>query len=77
MIYALLALVWIISAVFIYGATLAYLQRGFPAIAEAHYRQDINKALIFAVLAGMLGPLGVLPVFLFADFLKRGLMYRA
>ena len=76
MIYAIIALVWIISAVFIFGATLAYWQGEFPTIAAMQYGPDVRKAWVMVFVAGIGGPVGALLIFLLLGFLKHGLIYR-
>ena len=77
MIYAIIALVWIVSAVFIFGATLAYFQRAFPMIAVIERDSAVRLAWKMVFFAGAAGPLGALMIFLSAGFLKHGLMYKA
>ena len=63
---------YILCSFLSYGMLFAYIQRNFPSIAEQQYADDMGASILFGLVSGMLGPIGILISFLMTGFAKHG-----
>jgi len=69
--YIVLAIVWIVLGILVYGMSLAYLQNtAFDP--EKSYNSDYLVAILYAIYA----PVTIIPVFFGTETAKYGLQFR-
>ncbi len=65
----------LVSAVLVYGLTLAYFQRQFLRIAEEMYGSDVAFATFFSVAAIVVWPMVLPLVYFLSERARYGLMF--
>lgn len=63
---------YILCAFLSYGMLFAHAQGEFPSIAKQQYENDMGASILFGLVSGMLGPIGILISFLLTGFAKHG-----
>ncbi len=64
--------VWPISALISAGWLFAYFQKRFVSIADDNWREDLGFAIGCGFVSGILGPVGILIIWLNTGFAKHG-----
>ena len=68
-----LAIVWPVSALLITGWCFANFQDSFPShLAKAFRREDLAFGLLFGLILGATGPIGVLITYFLSGFARYG-----
>jgi len=74
--FVIYLVVLLVSSFICYGWYFAYFQKEYPLIAKNYYKANISDSIIFGLMYGLFGPLGILITLLDTKCAKHGWKFR-
>jgi len=76
MLLSILFIIWVICSVINYSMLFAYTCGEFPTVAEDLYDENRSSSILFGIILGTFGPVGIFVTYLVTTFAKHGFKFK-